>query len=76
MGWKMRLNYILYHFDLAMMFIFVSGALGVIAGSHSPHPAPMVICGTVWLGARITYAIVRKLVTLYFKERRNYGKDT
>lgn len=76
MDWKMRTDYILYHLDLAMMVILVSGLLGVISGEPSPHPAPMVICGTVWLGARITCVIVRNLVTLYFKERRNYGKDT
>ena len=69
-------NYILYHLDLAMMVILVSGLLGVISGEPSPHPAPMVICGTAWLGARITCVIVRNLVTLYFKERRTeYGKD-
>lgn len=70
-------NYILYHLDLAMIVILASGLYGVISGEPSPHPAPMVICGTVWLGARITSVIVRNLVTLYFKERRTeYGKDT
>lgn len=58
---KEKFNYILYHLDLASMFIGICGIIGILIGEKE-RAIPMCIYALLYLSARFAWVVmVRKL---------------
>lgn len=54
---KEKLNYILYHLDLASIFIGICGIIGVLI-REKMRSIPMCIYAALYLGARFTWVVM------------------
>lgn len=69
---KEKFNYILYHLDLASMFIGICGIIGVFIGEKM-RAIPMCVYAALYLGARFTWVVmVRTLAKRKEKENGNF----
>lgn len=69
---KEKFNYILYHLDLASMFIGICGIFGVFIGEKM-RAIPMCAYAALYLGARFTWVVmVRTLAKRKEKENGNF----
>ena len=67
---KEKLNYILYHLDLASIFIGICGIIGIFIG-ETYRAIPMCVYAALYLGARFTWVVMVR--TLSKKKGENYG---
>lgn len=54
---KEKLNYILYHLDLASIFIGICGIIGILIGEKM-RAIPMCAYAALYLGARFTWVVM------------------